>query len=162
MGTQLPPEKLAHPPTQFLAHVYCGQTAGWMKTPLGTEVDLGTGYLHHSKVHKIQLQCHQHIITVNKWNATKTQFSRQIYAMQPVPKSSDKNEYTPRNKRNLLCRIKCINVAVNIRALRQTAYLHRQLYVESFFGTLYRPTRCRGKPEALTTVSVKGVRYFTR
>jgi len=22
-----------------LAHVYCGQTAGWMKTPLGTEVD---------------------------------------------------------------------------------------------------------------------------
>ena len=29
--------------TQFLAHVYCGQTAGWMKTPLGTEVDLGPG-----------------------------------------------------------------------------------------------------------------------
>jgi len=28
--------------TQFLAHVYCGQTARWMKTPLGTEVDLGT------------------------------------------------------------------------------------------------------------------------
>jgi len=27
-----------------LAHVYCGQTAGWMKTPLGTEVDLGTGH----------------------------------------------------------------------------------------------------------------------
>ena len=23
------------------AHVYCGQTAEWMKTPLGTEVDLG-------------------------------------------------------------------------------------------------------------------------
>jgi len=40
MGTQLPPEKMAHP-TQFLAHVYCGQTDGWMKTPLGTEVDLG-------------------------------------------------------------------------------------------------------------------------
>ena len=29
--------------TQFLAHVYCGQTAGWMKTPLGMEVDLGPG-----------------------------------------------------------------------------------------------------------------------
>ena len=28
--------------TQFLAHVYCGQTAGWMKTLLGTEVDLGS------------------------------------------------------------------------------------------------------------------------
>jgi len=26
--------------TQFLAHVYCGQTAGWMKTP---EVDLSPG-----------------------------------------------------------------------------------------------------------------------
>jgi len=23
---------------QFLAHVYCGQMAGWMKTPLGTEI----------------------------------------------------------------------------------------------------------------------------
>jgi len=32
-------------PTQFLAHVYCGQTAGWMKTPLGTKVDLGPGYI---------------------------------------------------------------------------------------------------------------------
>ena len=32
-------------PTQFLAHVYCGQMAGWMKTPLGTEVDLGPGHI---------------------------------------------------------------------------------------------------------------------
>jgi len=24
---------------------YCGQTAGWMKTPLGTEVDLGAGHI---------------------------------------------------------------------------------------------------------------------
>jgi len=31
--------------TQFLAHVYCGQTAGWMKTPRGTEVDLGLGHI---------------------------------------------------------------------------------------------------------------------
>jgi len=31
--------------TQFLAHVYCGQMAGWMKTPLGTEVDLGSCYI---------------------------------------------------------------------------------------------------------------------
>ena len=28
-------------PTQFLVHLYCGHTARWMKTPLGTEVDLG-------------------------------------------------------------------------------------------------------------------------
>ena len=28
----------------ILAHVYCGQTAGWIKTPLGTEVVLGPGH----------------------------------------------------------------------------------------------------------------------
>jgi len=28
-----------------LAHVYCGQMAGWMKRPLGTEVDLGSGHI---------------------------------------------------------------------------------------------------------------------
>jgi len=27
------------------AHVYCGQTAGWMKTPLSTEVDIGPGHI---------------------------------------------------------------------------------------------------------------------
>jgi len=31
--------------SEFLAHVYCGQTAGWMKTPLGTEVDLGPSHI---------------------------------------------------------------------------------------------------------------------
>jgi len=31
--------------TQFLAHVYCGQTAGLMKMPLGTKVDLGPGHI---------------------------------------------------------------------------------------------------------------------
>ena len=30
-------------PTQFLADVYCGQTAGWIKMPLGKEVNLGPG-----------------------------------------------------------------------------------------------------------------------
>ena len=46
MGTQLPSEKRAHPvthPTQFLAHVSCGQMAGWISMPLGTEVNLGPG-----------------------------------------------------------------------------------------------------------------------
>ena len=43
MGTQLP-QKKGTAPTQFLAHVYCGQTAGLMKTPLSTEVDLGPGH----------------------------------------------------------------------------------------------------------------------
>jgi len=41
---QLPPEKRAHPPHPILVHVYCGQMAGWMNTPLGTEVDLGPGH----------------------------------------------------------------------------------------------------------------------
>jgi len=40
-GDPAPPEKRAQPPTHFLAHVYYGQTAGWMKTPIGTEVDIG-------------------------------------------------------------------------------------------------------------------------
>jgi len=44
IGTQLPQKKRKHS-TQFLAHVYCGQTAGWMKTPLGTGVDIVIGNL---------------------------------------------------------------------------------------------------------------------
>jgi len=40
-----PPEKDGTAPAQFSAHVYCGQTAGWMKMPLGTEVDLGPGHI---------------------------------------------------------------------------------------------------------------------
>ena len=38
-------EKGTPTPTQFLAHVYCPQMAGWMKRPLGTEVDLGSGHI---------------------------------------------------------------------------------------------------------------------
>jgi len=43
MGTQLPSPKGVEPhlrPTQFLAHVYCGQMAVWIKMPLGMEVGL--------------------------------------------------------------------------------------------------------------------------
>jgi len=40
MGTQPLPQK-GRSPTQFSAHVYCGETAAWIKMPLGTEVDLG-------------------------------------------------------------------------------------------------------------------------
>jgi len=42
-GHSSPPRKRDRAP-QFLAHVYCGRTAGWIKTPLGTEVDLGPGH----------------------------------------------------------------------------------------------------------------------
>jgi len=37
-----PPHKKGHSP-QFLAHVYCDQTAGWIKIPFGMEVGLGPG-----------------------------------------------------------------------------------------------------------------------
>jgi len=40
--TQLPPK--GHSP-QFSAHVCCGQTAGWIKIPLDTEVGLDPGYV---------------------------------------------------------------------------------------------------------------------
>ena len=37
-----PPNKGEQEPS-FSAHVYCGQTAAWIKVPLGTEVNLGPG-----------------------------------------------------------------------------------------------------------------------
>jgi len=42
MGTELP-QKKGHNPHQFLAHVYCGQTARRIKVLLDTEVNLGPG-----------------------------------------------------------------------------------------------------------------------
>jgi len=33
------------PLPQFLAHVYCGQTAAWIKMALGTEVGFGPGHI---------------------------------------------------------------------------------------------------------------------
>ena len=44
MGTQLPLPKRGQSP-QFSAHVYCGQTAGWIKLALGMEVGLGPGHI---------------------------------------------------------------------------------------------------------------------
>ena len=37
----LPQERKRSP--QFLAHVYCGQTAGWIKVVLGMEIGLSPG-----------------------------------------------------------------------------------------------------------------------
>ena len=46
METQLLlPKKGVEPPPQFSAHVYCGQTDGWIKTELGMEVGLGPGHI---------------------------------------------------------------------------------------------------------------------
>ena len=41
MGTQLTLHGKGHTP--LFAHVYCGQTAGWIKIPLATEVGHGPG-----------------------------------------------------------------------------------------------------------------------
>ena len=41
-GPRSPSPKGVHTP-KFLAHVYCGQTARWMKLVLGTEVGLSPG-----------------------------------------------------------------------------------------------------------------------
>ena len=43
MGTQPPLHNGVKPPPQFSAHFYCGQTAGCIKMPLGTEVGLSPG-----------------------------------------------------------------------------------------------------------------------
>jgi len=40
-GDPAPPPKKGTATTQFSAHVYCGQMAGWIKMPLSTEVGLG-------------------------------------------------------------------------------------------------------------------------
>jgi len=42
MGTQPPPQKGGGSP-KFSVHVYCGQTAGWIKMALGMEVSLSPG-----------------------------------------------------------------------------------------------------------------------
>ena len=42
MGPSSPAQKRGTAP-QLSARDYCGQTAGWIKVPLGTEVGLGPG-----------------------------------------------------------------------------------------------------------------------
>jgi len=44
-GDPAPPPKRAQPLPLFSAHVYCDQTAEWMKMPLGTEVGLVPGHI---------------------------------------------------------------------------------------------------------------------
>jgi len=44
MGTQLP-HKRAHSSPNYSAYVYCGQAAGWISMPFGTEEGLGPGHI---------------------------------------------------------------------------------------------------------------------
>jgi len=43
-GPSSPPQKWGGAPHKFSVHVYCGQTAGWIKMALGMEVGLGPGH----------------------------------------------------------------------------------------------------------------------
>jgi len=45
MGIQLPLPQRGTAPTQFSAHICCGQMAGWIKMSLGMEVDLYPGHI---------------------------------------------------------------------------------------------------------------------
>jgi len=42
-GDPAPPKRVQSP--QFLAHACCGQTAAWIKMPLGMEIGLGPGHI---------------------------------------------------------------------------------------------------------------------
>jgi len=44
-GDTAPSSKGGGAPPQFSTHVYCGQTAGWIKMTLGMEVGLGPGHI---------------------------------------------------------------------------------------------------------------------
>jgi len=45
MGTQFPLLQKGVTALQFLAHFYCGQTAGWIKMTLGKELGLLPGHI---------------------------------------------------------------------------------------------------------------------
>ena len=45
MRSQLSLPKIVGGTPQFTAHVYCGQTAGCIKMPRSTEVDLSSGHI---------------------------------------------------------------------------------------------------------------------
>ena len=44
-GEPVPSPRQGGGPPKFSAHVYCGQTAGWIKMPLGMEVGLGLRHI---------------------------------------------------------------------------------------------------------------------
>jgi len=55
----LAPQKKGTAPHPILARVYCGQTAGWIKIPLGTEVNLGPGDVVLDGVTDLHVYCGQ-------------------------------------------------------------------------------------------------------
>ena len=60
------PRKRSQPPTQVLAHVCCGQVAGWIKMPLGREVGLDPGDIALDRDQVEQLRTFQPMSIVAK------------------------------------------------------------------------------------------------
>jgi len=72
-GDPAPTEKGAGP-TQFSAHVYCGQTAAWINMPLGREVGLG---LRDARLCSMWTK-----LPLQKGTPTSTQFLAHVYCGQ--------------------------------------------------------------------------------
>jgi len=47
-GPSSPPQRGTRTAPQFSAHICCGQMAGWIKTPFGTDVGLGPSDIVHA------------------------------------------------------------------------------------------------------------------
>jgi len=73
MGTQLPAERGTAAPN-FPAHVYCGQTVGWIRIPLGTEVGLVPG----------DIELDRHPAVPPRKGHKSPQFSAHVYCCQTV------------------------------------------------------------------------------
>jgi len=80
MGTSFPLKRGTVLPPQFLAHVYCGQMAGWINVPLGMKVGLGPGHTvrcepspqFSAHVHRESKKgCHPNHGYVNSWSICK-------------------------------------------------------------------------------------------
>jgi len=74
MGTQSPFPKGGRARGQFSAHVYCGQTAGWIKMALSMEAGLGPGH--------IVLDADPVPLPKKGGRATLPQFSAHLYCSQ--------------------------------------------------------------------------------
>jgi len=72
-GPSSPSSKRGKAPIKFSAHVCCGQTAGWIKMPLGTKVAFGPGCI---VLHGDPAPPHK--------RGTTLQFSAHVYCGQTV------------------------------------------------------------------------------
>ena len=104
MGTHLPPEK-EHSLHPILAHVYCGQTARWIKMPLRTEVNLGPGdvvrwgrsspKMGHSPQFSVHIYCGQTAGWTKTPLGTEVDFWPRAHCVRRGPSSATKGHSSP-------------------------------------------------------------------